>query len=321
MPSFKTAILALLAASATAMPASVRLSPRQLQYHALTKRQQENAQQSGLSDFDILQFALTLENLEESFYREGFAKFKESDFAALGLDQQQIADLQQIGKTEAQHVGLLQSSLAQGGVKPVQRCEYEFGFTDAAGMVKTAAVLENIGVSAYLGAAPLLSDKSILSTAATITTIESRHQSSIRVFSKQVAVPQAFDAPLGPRAVFSLAAPFIKSCPEGSNLKIEAFPKLAMEQGGAESSKALAVGTNFKVQADNGGNGATNCAFTSGGVFPGGTAFSNFTQAEGCQVPQGVAGITYVTLTKSAPLSGTLTDDIIVAGPMAVAIS
>ncbi len=208
----------------------------------------------------------------------------------------------------------------------MQPCEYEFGFTNAAGMVQTAAVLENIGVSAYLAAAPLLSDKAILSTAGSILTVEARHQSSIRVFSKQVAVPQAFDAPLGPRAVFSLAAPFIKSCPEGSNLKIEAFPKLAMMAGASggngTSSGALAVGSNFKVQADgNTGSEATNCAFTSGGVFPGGTAFSNFTQAEGCQVPQGVAGITYVTLTKSAPLTGVLTDDMIVAGPMAVAIS
>lgn len=131
-------------------------------------------------------------------------------------------------------------------------------------------------------------------------------------------MPQAFDAPLGPRAVFSLAAPFIKSCPDGSNLKVEAFPKLAMEQ--SADSQALAVGTSFKVKAE-GGSGATNCAFTSGGVFPGGTAFSNFTEADGCQVPQGVAGITYVTLTNSAPLSGALSDDIIVAGPMAVAIS
>lgn len=273
--------------------------------------------------------ALTLENLEETFYRQGFAKFPESDFAALGLDKQQIGDLQQIGKTEAEHVGLLQSSLAQGGVKPVQPCEYEFGFTDAAGMVQTAAVLENIGVSAYLAAAPLLSDKAILGTAGSILTVEARHQSSIRVFSKQAAVPQAFDAPLGPRAVFSLAAPFIKSCPDGSNLKIEAFPKLAMmtsasasAAGNGTSSGALAVGSSFRAQADgNTGSEATNCAFTSGGIFPGGTAFSNFTQADGCQVPQGVAGITYVTLTRSAPLTGVLTDDMIVAGPMAVAIS
>lgn len=55
MPSFKSIIIALLAASASAMPASVRLTERQLQYHTLAKRQQENAQQSGLSDFDILQ--------------------------------------------------------------------------------------------------------------------------------------------------------------------------------------------------------------------------------------------------------------------------
>lgn len=186
-------------------------------------------------------------------------------------------------------------------------------------MVKTAAVLENVGISAYLGAAPLLSDKAILSTAGSILTIEARHQSAIRVFSKQVAVPQAFDAALGPRAVFSLAAPFIKSCPDGSNLKIEAFPKLAMDQ--ASASQALSIGASFKVTADNGGSGATNCAFTSGGVVPGGTAFSKFDQATGCQVPQGVAGVTYVTLTKSAPLTGVLTDDMIVAGPMAVVIS
>ncbi len=261
---------------------------------------------------------MTLENLEESFYREGFAKFKESDFAALGLDQQQIKDLTQIGKTEEQHVGLLQSALAQGGVKPVQRCEYNFNFTDAAGMVATAGVLENVGVSAYLGAAPLLSDKSILGTAGSILTIEARHQSSIRVFSKQVAVPQAFDAPLGPRAVFSLAAPFIKSCPDGSNLKVQAFPALAMEQG--QDASALAVGSTIKVKAD-GASGATSCAFTSGGVMPGGTAFSTFTEAEGCKVPQGVAGVTYVSLTNSAPLTGALTDEIIVAGPMAVVLS
>ncbi|EGX94944.1 Ferritin/ribonucleotide reductase-like protein [Cordyceps militaris CM01] len=339
MLSLKTTVLALLAATATAMPATVRLTPRQMQYHTLAKRQQEEAAAAGLSDFDILQFALTLENLEESFYRQGFAKFPASDFAALGLDEQAISDLQQIGKTEAEHVGLLQSSLAQGGVQPVQACEYEFGFTDAAAMVQTAAVLENIGVSAYLGAAPLLSDKAILGTAGSILTIEARHQSAIRVFSKQVAVPQAFDAPLGPRAVFSLAAPFIKSCPEGSNLKIEAFPKLAMEPGSATEgaggngtrsaagesggkSGVLSVGSNFRVQADAATSaGATNCAFTSGGVFPGGTAFSKFSQTEGCQVPQGVAGITYVTLTKGAPLTGAISDDLIVAGPMAVVVS
>ncbi|PQK14991.1 hypothetical protein BB8028_0005g05090 [Beauveria bassiana] len=343
MPSLKTTMLAVLAATATAMPATVRLTPRQMQYHSLAKRQQEEAAAAGLSDFDILQFALTLENLENTFYQQGFARFPASDFAALGLDEQAINDLQQIGQTEAQHVGLLQSSLAQGGVQPVQPCEYEFGFTDAAGMVQTAAVLENIGLSAYLGAAPLLSDKAILGTAGSILTIEARHQSSIRVFSKQVAVPQAFDAPLSPRAVFSLAAPFIKSCPDGSNLKIDPFPKLAMMDGpagagegaaggnGTEeassssssssseggSSMTLSVGSEFRVQAEGGSEStATGCGFTSGSK----TFFSEFKEGK-CNVPENVAGVTYVTLTKETPLDGKLLDDNVVAGPMVVTIT
>ncbi|KAM3442468.1 hypothetical protein MY4824_001062 [Beauveria thailandica] len=338
MPSLKTTILAVLAATATAMPATVRLTPRQMQYHSLAKRQQEQAAAAGLGDLDILQFALTLEHLESKFYQSGLAMFPASDFAALGLDEQQINDLQQIGQTEDQHVGLLQSSLAQAGVQPVQACEYEFGFTDAAGMVQTAAVLENIGLSAYLGAAPLLSDKAILGTAGSILTIEARHQSSIRVFSKQVAVPQAFDAPLSPRAVFSLAAPFIKSCPEGSNLKIDPFPKLAMMDGpggaaegavggnstGAAStssqggsSMTLSVGSEFRVQAEGGSEStATGCGFTSGSR----TFFSEFKEGK-CNVPENVAGVTYVTLTKDTPLDGKLLDDNVVAGPMAVTIT
>lgn len=185
-------------------------------------------------------------------------------------------------------------------------------------MVASAAVLESIGISAYLGAAPLLADPALLGVAGSILTIEARHQSSIRVFAQQVAVPQAFDAPLGPKAVFSLAAPFIKECPEGSNLILTAFPALSMAEGEAS---AAAVGATIKVTAAEGGSGATHCAFTSGGVQPGGTKFAAFTEADGCAVPQGVSGVTYVSLASSAPIEGTLTDDITVAGPMVLTIS
>jgi hypothetical protein len=317
MPSFKVAVIAALAAVASALPSSQRLTARQLRYHEIAKRQNAAATALGLSDPDILQFALTLEHLESAFYQQGFAKFPDSDFQALGLTEQQIKDLKQIGDTEAQHVGLLQSAIAQAQFKPVEACTYNFGFTDAAGMVATALALENVGVSAYLGAAPLLADPAILGTAGSILTIEGRHQSVLRVFAKQEAIPVAFDVPLGPRAVFSLAAPFIQECPSGSNLAIQAFPALAMD-GAAVG--VTAVGTALKVKAD-GSASATNCAFTSGGVFPGGTKFSTFTEGEGCEVPKGVAGITYLTLTTSAPLDGVITDDLVVAGPMIVTVS
>lgn len=213
---------------------------------------------------------------------------------------------------------LLQSAIAQAGVQPVQPCTYNFGFTDAAGMVATAAVLENVGVSAYLGAAALVSDGSILTTAGSILTIEARHQTFVRAASRAVAVPQAFDTPLSPKQVFSLAAPFIESCPDGSNLILTAFPTLAMPPG-QDAQAVVKSGATVQLQSD-AAAGATHCAFTTGGV-PGGTAFTPFDQAAGCVVPQGLAGVTYVSLASAGPLDGKLTDELVVAGPMVMQVS
>lgn len=204
---------------------------------------------------------------------------------------------------------------------PVQPCTYDFGFTDAAGMVATALVLENVGVSAYLGGAPLISDSSILSTAASILTIEARHQTAVRIASGVAAVPQPFDTALSPKQVFSLAAPFIKSCPTGSNLVLTAFPTLTMAgaAANASSSAAAAAGSTLQLQSS-AASSATFCAFTTGGE-PGGTAFTAFTASTGCVVPQNLAGIVYLNLASSAPPTGVLTDDIIVAGPMVMQVS
>ncbi|KAF5630913.1 stress response rds1p [Fusarium sp. NRRL 52700] len=320
MASLKTILFGLFATTALAMPSGPRFTKRQLQYHDLSKRQNAAAAASGLSDLDILQFALTLEHLEDTFYREAFLTLSDEAFAPLGLSTQTLDDIKAIGKTESSHVVLLQSALAGNGITPVQECKYDFkGATaDPAAMVATAAILESVGVSAYLGAAPLLSDPAILGTAGAILTVEARHQTAIRIFSQAKAVPQPLDTALGPRAVFSLAAPFITECPEGSNLKIEAFPSLAMAEG--QDVKAVAIGTKVKL-ASEAAAGATHCGFTSGGQLPGGTKFTPFTEGEGCEVPQGAAGVVYVTLTSAGPLEGVLSDDITVAGPMVLTLS
>lgn len=44
-----------LAALTSALPSSVRLTERQLQYHTVSKRQQEAAVALGLGDLDVLQ--------------------------------------------------------------------------------------------------------------------------------------------------------------------------------------------------------------------------------------------------------------------------
>jgi hypothetical protein len=53
--SLKSALVATLAAVATAMPAAPRLSERQLKIHQAMKRQEAGAAAAGITDPDILQ--------------------------------------------------------------------------------------------------------------------------------------------------------------------------------------------------------------------------------------------------------------------------
>ncbi|KAI1365847.1 ferritin-like domain-containing protein [Xylaria arbuscula] len=322
MPSIikTTGVLAGLVAAVSALPAQPKLSTRQNGIYELAKRQNAAAAALGLQDVDILQFALTLEWLENTFYSQGFAMFPDDQFKALGLSDAQLADLKSIGTSEEAHVGLLQSAIAQAGVQPVQPCQYNFGFTDAAGMVATAAVLESVGISAYLGAAPLVSDGSILSVAASIVTVEARHQAFIRSATGVAVIPSPLDTPLGPQAVFSLAAPFITSCPGGSNLALTAFPALTMTSPAPVAGVMnLVAGTNIQVQSD-AASSAKFCGFTNSAA-PGGTAFTPFDAASGCALPPNLAGVVYVTLTSEGPATGVITDAITVAGPMVMQLS
>ncbi|KAI9650374.1 hypothetical protein NHQ30_000387 [Ciborinia camelliae] len=316
MPGLKQIMRAVVgfATIASGLPALPKLNERALKMYEILERQvTATGLPANLTDVDILQYALTLENLETAFYQQGFAKFPDSDFAALGLTAQDIMNLKMVGRTEATHVTTLMTAISAAGTQPVAPCTYNFNFTTAQNMVATASVLENIGVSAYLGAAPLINNKAILTVAAEIVTVESRHQTFIRTASKVAAVPSAFDTPLGIRNVFSLAAPFIQSCPQGSNLAVSAFPVLTM----TSSKEAVTAGSMLQVSTA--AQGATACAFTNGGQT-GGTAFASL-ESGACKVPQGLAGDTYLNLASQMPGSGVLKDEFTVAGPLVLQIS
>ena len=76
-------------------------------------------------------------------------------------------------------------------------------------MAATARVVENVGVAAYLGGATLLTDPIILGAAASILTIEARHQTILNVLSGTgSAIPQAFDIAFTPSDVLAIAGPF-----------------------------------------------------------------------------------------------------------------
>jgi len=321
MPSIKQifgAVAVGLATVATALPAMPKLNERALKMytsHLMARQDPATGLPDGLGDIDILQqFALTLEYLETAFYTQGFNQFSESDFSALGLSADDITNLKSIGSTEQTHVTTLLTAIATAGTAPVAPCTYDFKLTDAASMVATASILENVGVSAYLGAGPLIQSAGILSVAAQIVTVESRHQTFIRTASKVAAVPSAFDTALGIRSVFTLAAGFITACPTGSNLLITPFAAVTMT-----GNAAAAVVAGATVQLSTTATGGTFCSFTNGGL-PGGSAFTPFANGA-CTTPPDLAGETYVHLTNSAPATNVLTDSIIVAGPMVMTVS
>jgi len=159
--------------------------------------------------------------------------------------------------------------------------------------------------------------KTYLTVAGTILTVEARHASYIRQNTGQDPFPQAFDNPLSPNAVFTLAAQFITSCPSSNApLPVKAFPTLTVSISNYTSS-LIKVGSTIRLATkETKDEGHVYAAFI---VFTG-PIFVDAVPVEGgytVTVPEGVAGQSYVVLTSCENIA---TDDTIVAGPAIVEV-
>ena len=76
----------------------------------------------------VLQFALTLEHLENVFYKQALQKFSLKDFQKAGYSADYYNNLHYIAYDEEQHVKLLQGALIADGQVPVQACTYNFPY-------------------------------------------------------------------------------------------------------------------------------------------------------------------------------------------------
>jgi hypothetical protein len=126
-------------------------------------------------DLGVLNFALTLEHFEARLYQELSAS------GVAETDQQQNY-FEYYGNQEAQHVDFLTAAIKDAGGDPVEAQDtYKFpAFSDIQTTLETVAQIEDVGASAYLGAAPLIKEDAYLEAAVRIHSTEAYHATGIR---------------------------------------------------------------------------------------------------------------------------------------------
>jgi Ferritin-like domain len=137
-------------------------------------------------DISIVEFALTLEYLQASFYSETERNHVLSGALA---DQARI-----VGAHERAHVEALRHVL---GAKAAPSPFFNFaGATESPDAFRrTAVAFEDLAVAAYKGQAPRLYSKQYLASLLAIHSVEARHAAWIRRLAGKLPAPTAFDQP------------------------------------------------------------------------------------------------------------------------------
>jgi Ferritin-like domain len=173
--------------------------------------------QSAPAPADVVQFALNLEYLEAEFYSvattgqtlaqrgiaisgTGTAGATTTQFTYSSVNFTSTAAFgvaQNIATDEINHVVLLRAALTANGVTPVAKPAINLDALNSLGpslanqqtFLLLARIFEDIGVSAYSGAAGFLAGSPYLGTAARILAVEGEHVGNIRLQSALLNLP------------------------------------------------------------------------------------------------------------------------------------
>ncbi|MFC7154213.1 ferritin-like domain-containing protein [Halomarina halobia] len=174
------------------------------------------------TDVDVLNYALTLEHLEDVFYREFLNDVSKEEFVnseALqnfnAWEKRASYDfVRKVGEHESTHVEALTKIIRALGGEPVPECTYDFGVESVGEYLTVAQALENTGVAAYDGALALIESPDLTTASATIATVEARHASFLNFLNGDVPFPAAFDDAKSAEEILAVAGQFVESCPE-----------------------------------------------------------------------------------------------------------
>jgi Ferritin-like domain len=258
-------------------------------------------------DIDILNFALNLEYLEAEFYLyaatgqglssadalsgAGTTKVPANIAAVPWASASYAQYANEIAQDELNHVRYIQKAITGTGQTPVPRPSLDLTFFGplavAAGITTTptfnpfadqdsflvgAFVFEDVGVTAYTGAATMISSRAILSAAAGIQAVEAYHAAEIRTLIAGAAA----SANATPAQTAALAAANMVSALRGK-ISMASGNKLAAETTlsinsivASDSTNAIAFARTPDQVLHIVYGGTAGAGVSSGGFFPAG---------------------------------------------------
>ena len=179
---------------------------------------EQRAAAQALTDVDILNFALNLEYLEAEFYTVATTGRRIEDLGigvsgtgtlggtvgggVVAMDNRVMQVARDLANEEQMHVRLLRTALGSAAVaKPaINLNALGIGFANMTEFLILARAFEDVGMTAYNGAAPLISSRAILTAAAGIAHTEAQHAGVLRylVYDRGIAVPQLNNTDIPP---------------------------------------------------------------------------------------------------------------------------
>jgi hypothetical protein len=176
----------------------------------------------GSGDTGILNYAYALEQLEAAFYTQVIA----SPYS--GMSDAEKAILTDIRDHEIVHREFFKAALGTNAIAALVPNFKAINFGDRSSVLGAAKTFEDLGVSAYNGAGPLLKDANFLLVAGKIVSVEARHAAAIRDLlsprsasfaGDDVVTPSnGLDQANKPTVILPLAQPFVRTTITGSNL-------------------------------------------------------------------------------------------------------
>jgi hypothetical protein len=225
--------------------------------------------ENRIDEQDILNFALNLEYLEAEFYTYAVTGKSITTFGigtkghanganptdgdnTVGGKKVAFSDNEhftqemaaQIGADERAHVVLLRGALGSAAVAmpDIDLSALGFGFDNQNDFLRAARILEDIGVTAYAGAAGFLKTPGVITTAACLLAAEAEHAAGIRTQIARLKIPTtALDGvdlvppPSGPaKQIFSITDSdgLVATRTAGQVLYLAFGMKAGVKQGG-----------------------------------------------------------------------------------------